>query len=1087
MRNAFYGYTFQKLVTSLMLTKMDVERTIESIEIEALVDHKFDDIRIISNNEEYFFQIKDFASIALNEIVVCESEILIAGKAHKLSNAVNVLIFNRLEITPDCEILGLPALRYENIYLISQSGLEIEQKIEELYKTDHLRKYIIDQFFSSCLDKRKLLIKISELPVFNIFKTYLIEPTVNLTRKVLDVENILHIEGKPGVGKSHLVVNLENKYKNNITYRFWVSNQDNDYSQRLQYASFIQDFSKKLFRNLKSYTEPQIITKLAQLKKTVIIDGLDHVENYNPNDLEQYISFINNLMEHCKVIVLSRPLQRALSWKKQLLVNWNHGQTKTVLNELYHIADYKIIQKIFTITDGYPILVRYIAEQYKIQGIVPDFEAFDSVDNYYEKIIEGEKGKQALALFLCVRSYLMHSEIDLFLDLYGAMFVKEFVSEHPYLFELRLNRISMFHDSFITFLRKRNTDYKLIAANVNAFVYSSIMNTEKRFQSRFSYFDHSEQEKQNILRKYSSMAEFKKLMQGIIDFEAVNDFYFQLRETLSEMKPDVLEIKQYYDLSLILNMVSRDHISSLNGFHYTYCRSLLFNGYTMEDITSTRYLFGMFYYLETNDGSLLLNTTSDDHYDTSRFFSQLQHDAREEVDYFEKHENPLSTAKINSLLNDSSSMHFRETVTYILEDLFMYSDNRKTYKVWYRGINEYMKGNTWKALTILEEITYDMGIDQYSLSYIFQQARDYLLSIGMLPKENDFLNLSLKQYIVNHRRDTSFTMWVDILNYLRLALHQKREIDLESISLFWTKYYARKDHSLYTLEAALPVFEKLGYIEIYDSVSLINKIQIMSEKGYQGLLGDYIMQHPPEIIASVLNDFHTDNLNISWFLLEPEYINVLPDRVYNIELRNQTNYHRSDNKIPFYDIENLLDSNRLDKFREDLIFRRFSISIEDKRPEIEKLKTLKIPFSTFKDKDYASSSTPISYFEQGILDNSNKHLILEKGLNPSQAAAFSDGYYAALADIDIYSVFSKEEIKANIHAMLFNAITSRLRNIDHFHSLWPLPGNLIKLLYSNEVVEGFDEYFRSFISFLDLSMFDLKSVLDISATDREIL
>ena len=196
-------------------------------------------------------------------------------------------------------------------------------------------------------------------------------------------------------------------------------------------------------------------------------------------------------------------------------------------------------------------------------------------------------------------------------------------------------------------------------------------------------------------------------------------------------------------------------------------------------------------------------------------------------------------------------MHFREIVTYILEDLFIHTENRKTYKIWYRGISEYMKGNEWKALTILEEITYDLGIDQYSLSYILKQAREYLLAIGKLPKENDFLNLPLKQYIVNHRNDTSFTMWVDILSYLRLALHQGRKIDLKSISLFWTKYYARKDHSLYALDTALPIFEKLGFIEMYDSVSLINKIQVMSEKGYRGLLADYIMQHPPEFMASI--------------------------------------------------------------------------------------------------------------------------------------------------------------------------------------------------------------------------------------------
>jgi hypothetical protein len=1077
MKNAFYGYSFQKLVTSLMLTKMDVERNIESIEIEALVDHKFDDIRIRSEGSEYFFQIKDFADIKLGEIVVNDDNITIADKTHKLSTAINILFFSRLELVPDCEILGLPALRFGNIYLMSQSGLEIDQRVEALYKTDHLRKYIIDQFFSECLDNRKLLIDFGDLPALNIFRTYLIEPTVNVARKVLDLENILLIEGKPGVGKSHLVVSLEKQYRNNIVYRFWVSNQDNDYNERLKYNNFIQDFSKKLFRNLKPYTETQIIDELAERKKTVIIDGLDHVENYNPSDLEAFVSFIDILKEQCKVIVLSRPLQRILPWKKQLLGNWNNGQTKQVLTELYYIQDYETVQKIFLITDGYPILVRYIAEQFRLEGSVPNFDTFDTIDKYYEQIVDGERGKEALALFLCVRSYLMQSEIDLFLDIYGSAFVKEFVRERPYLFELRLNRISMFHDSFITFLRKRNIDYKLLLDKVNAVVSASLIDGSKRFQSRFSYFDLSQPDKQAIIRKYASIEEFKNLMEDVIDFEAVRDFYFQIREILSVQSPEILEVKRYYDLSLIMNMVSRDHIGSLNGFHYTYCKSLLFHGYTTEDVTSTRYLFGMFYYLETNDGSLLLNTTSNDNYDTSRFYSDLQNDAREEELFFEKHQKPLTAAKIRSLLKDSDNMRYREIVAYILEDLFLYPDNRKAFKVWYNGINEFVTGNEWKAISILEEVTYVLGIEQHSMSYILRNAREYLLAFGASTAQNEFLNLSLKQYIENHSHDTSFTMWVDILGYIRLALHWERKIDLGSISMFWTKYYARNDHSLYSLDTALPVFEKLGYIEMFESVSLINKVQFMSEKGYRGLLADYMMEHPPEFINSILEDFHIDNLNISWFLLEPEYINVLPDRVYNIELRNQIRYHRTNNKIPYNDVENLLGSNRLDKFREDLAFHRYSISIKDKSPEIKKLKNLKIPYSTFEEKDYSSNSTPELHLEQGILDHSNKHLINKNKLNPAEVAAFGDGYYAALSDIEIFNSFSKEEIKAHIQGILFNAMTSRLRSIDHFHSLWPFPGNVIALLYLNEVVDDFKEYFRSFITYLDLSMFDLKNTV----------
>ena len=555
MKNAFIGYSYQEQVTSLMLTKMDVERSILQIEIEAKVNHKFDDINLITNEAEYYFQIKDFDNISLDDLIISDNEISIAGKSHKLSSSgTNVIFFKSIEITPNCTVLDVDAYKLKNIYIVSLNRLAIDKKIQELYKADHLRKYIIDQFFSECLDIRKLLIKKSELPVLNVFKTYLIEPTVNLTIETLEIENILHIEGKPGVGKSHLVVSLEKQYENNIVYRFWVSNQDNEYNERLQYNNFTLDFSKKLFNNLKLHTEEEIIEKIKELEKTVIIDGLDHVENYNSKDLEAYITFIDKLKESCKVVVLSRPLHRELNWKKQLLGNWNQEQTTKVLGELYHIEEYITSYKIYKISDGYPILVRYIAEQYKLKGSVPDFETFDTIDKYYEKLIDGQKGKLALSLFLCVRSYIMQSEIELFLESVNSSFVIEFIIEHPYLFEQKLNRISLFHDSFITYLRKINTNYKAIAANINTIVYSSILIGDKRFLSRFSYFDLSIVEKKNIIKKYSSIVEFRTLMNGVIDFEAIHDFYSQIRETMPELSSNDLEINDYYELSLILNI-----------------------------------------------------------------------------------------------------------------------------------------------------------------------------------------------------------------------------------------------------------------------------------------------------------------------------------------------------------------------------------------------------------------------------------------------------------------------------------------------------------------------------------------------------
>ena len=46
MKNAFSGYTYQKQVTFLLLSLMDVERNISKIEIEARTIDNFDDLEL---------------------------------------------------------------------------------------------------------------------------------------------------------------------------------------------------------------------------------------------------------------------------------------------------------------------------------------------------------------------------------------------------------------------------------------------------------------------------------------------------------------------------------------------------------------------------------------------------------------------------------------------------------------------------------------------------------------------------------------------------------------------------------------------------------------------------------------------------------------------------------------------------------------------------------------------------------------------------------------------------------------------------------------------------------------------------------
>ncbi|MFP3472423.1 hypothetical protein R0J90_20420, partial [Micrococcus sp. SIMBA_144] len=79
--------------------------------------------------------------------------------------------------------------------------------------------------------------------------------------------------------------------------------------------------------NYKRKSIQEIIDIIKKEEITLIIDGLDHVENYNPRDMDLFIDFITKLGKLGTVIVLSRPLRTKVEWKKEIIHNWNFEQT----------------------------------------------------------------------------------------------------------------------------------------------------------------------------------------------------------------------------------------------------------------------------------------------------------------------------------------------------------------------------------------------------------------------------------------------------------------------------------------------------------------------------------------------------------------------------------------------------------------------------------------------------------------------------------------------------------------------------------------------------------------------------------------
>jgi len=1054
---------------------MDVERNISKIEIEAKTTDNFDDLIISTNSESFHFQIKDFEDVSIEDLMIQNNEIFIKGKPHKLSSKHNVIFFKNISVKPNEKTLNFHSYKLNsNVSIISLSRVQIDKKISKLLISNPQRKNELDCFFNSILDNRIWEISRDSLPQLKVFITELQEKSVSISHKLLKFETLLLIEGKPGVGKSHFVNTLTKEYENNILYRFWIGNQDRDYNERLKFENFIRDLNTKLFYDQKARTAQALFEKLKDEEKTLIIDGLDHIENYNKPEFESFINFINSAKSFCRIIVLSRPLIKELFWKKHTLENWNLKQTEKVLETLFHLSEYSIIDEVFRISQGYPIIVKYLAEHYKLHKTIPKVEQVENIDSYYQDIISNEKGKQNLSLFLCSNSFIMKSEIELFIG-DEKYYVEEFIKEYPYLFDIKLNRISLFHDSFNTFLKK-HVDYTHKSNKVNSVVSESILHFEKRFLSRFSLFQLPIEKKKKILIKYASISAFERILKDTVDYEAIITFYNQLRETLKDISTNELSANQYYDLSLIFNLVNREHLSTINTFYYTYVQSLIANRITDEHITSSEYLFGMYYYVKTKNATLLYNRTTNDHYDTEHFHKQLEHDIHEEETYIEKHSRPLNKKNIDKALKDK--IHLRENLTYIIENIYIHKSNIKDYEILKSCFEEFINGNTSEATYMFERFLIKYNTPDYYPNWILKDVYSNLLSYGYkIDKEkNEYHDSTLKELIYKFANLGSFNLRDKIHNYIRLALLENREIDIQSIYLYWTKYYQRKDYTLYSLPIALKTLQNESLISLKDCVKIIHEIQVVSEKGYRHLLADFIeLYSPAKIISFLEKNFEIKELHVDWFKLPTKYINKISERIYNIEENRLIRYHRSFS-FPLEEIENVLYSNKFEKleFTLDLIKAKVSFK-EAQKKNVLNFEQSKLRFhESTNQNDYDKyRQNSQQRFESGILTYKDLNFIKKEKLRPYEIATCSDGNYTSLSEFEIFEIYTAAQINRSFKKILYNTLISKTKSINYFYSLYYHPGNILTMikLYRND--KEFKTAIKSFEKFINLSMFKL--------------
>ncbi|MBC1395159.1 hypothetical protein HB785_02995 [Listeria welshimeri] len=1060
-RSAFKGYVYQQQVLSFFIAIMDSKRDIREIEAENKVDHHFDDLRVV-RDKEYYIQIKNYPQMTMDDIKIDDKYITIFNNKNKYNaDNNNVIVVNSEHIETTTEFWGLRAALVNGIYVIPLTPDDIFNEMENMYFDDTRIRIILEYSYKLTVDA-KFCCKLDDLPEFKTISMDLEDNTILVREiEVSNEKGCQFIIGKPGVGKSHYVNEINKKYSEAIVYRFWVGSQDLFIEKRLEFREFIKNLSFLIFKTPKLHSEAEILSKINRDKLTIIIDGLDHVENYKPRELERYFAFFEKVTNAC-VVILSRPLQYKINYPIYTLENWTQDETINYLNAAFTITNYSVTQRVYEITQGYPILVSFLANHYNLFGDINLEIQIDAIDDYYELLLDNIDMKTALSIFMINSSFILKEEIPILLNNNMlSTIVLEFIRNYPYLFKEIDSRVSLIHDSFNTYLRNLKLPDDDLEYGRNH-VFTSIMNQEFRYLSRFGTFSMTDYDKKNVIKKYSNLLIFNELMESHYDFDSIREFYFAIRDELENFQ-DILDIYEYYDLLLILlsiernNLVGNDSllhqlVSYLSSFHSDEIK-----------IYSSGALWAA-YQLEINNNLYPMRKLLSEHSypadNIADYFKVLE----DEEPFFEKFKGDSQSEELEALLKDSSNYEHqkKKTLILLLAEIYIKRDLENEY---YKIIQEYVESDEQQSINEIRRKCQNFGIRNFWGYSILEQAKYLIWEQGYATQYNPLRNTSLSKIISNRANNGSFDVEQYITSYLRLSVHLQNKVDINNINKFVMMYYNRKDYSVYSFPALLSVFEQKGFIREEDSIDLLIKLMNQSEKGIRHLLTTYLSSKDSECMLTHKEKFSSDNYYVDYFELPKGHINQLEREFIFDYFFNRL---RRSNSISFYEIKQLLES----KHRYDLIQILTYNSIEISNVPSERLAffdDLGIRARIIEDKKTDEKYIP---FENGNIHLEDMDYIKSTGITYLELASYTDGWHNSLPYIELFSLFPKKELTTDVFKIIHNAFYAKVPRINILANYQLIPGNIVELLDMIDLEIDWDRIYNSFCIYLDVSMIE---------------
>ena len=1071
-RNSIKGYTYQQSVFILFLSIMDTERSICKIEVESLNTKNFDDIyfECASNGKQegksYRVQVKNYPDTSIADISISEHVVSINGNDNEyVSTDNNILVINTTQISTTEFFMGIPCVKIKDIIIIPLTPEQIADKLDNMFNTEARELQIIHKA-DDITENAKFVITINELPDLIQMSTDLENNTI-LLRKVPDNFDraITFIEGKPGVGKSHFVNEILEKYPDAIVYRFWTGSQDPNKNERLRFERFISELGLKVYRSSKRVHIAELVDAIQNDDRVIIIDGLDHVENYNPNQMEEFIGFISKL-ENARTVVLSRPLRRDVLWKKITLPDWLLDETRVYLEMAHDISDYRIQSQIFRVSGGYPIITYFLAEEYNINHAIDLTVPITGINDYYDTLfVNNEKPSSVIGVFASGNCFFTRKELKSFFD-EPEMFdvICEFIEGHPYLFKVIMNRVSLIHDSFNTYLRTKIKSFEQRREKTVSLVRASLLNGSVEYMARMESFEFDEDFYLKMLKTYSNADAFERLMLSTRDYNSISSLYVQLQRAL-ESRSNALDIYELYSFALLFQIATRNDLIGSDSLVYQMLLYMHFHEGIEDYIFSSDYIWQV-YLVCSGKGEYAERYLANKHMSDSQFYGLIECINNDSI-FYEKRDKVVNYGELVKILNDEASnlLVKKAMLTNYLISIHVHS---KTSERYFNLFERYLSGDKESESHFIAEMV-QYGLDKIWVKFSLSEAEYQLHELGCFGDSNKFRNRSLGDLIIAGAPDGSFQVVTLAASYLKLANHENRDIDISSLAYCWSMYYNHKDYSVFTIDDALLAFEEKNLINSTQSFSIISKLMKQSDKGISHLLTSYANKKGPDYISQIneAGYFRSGDCQIRFWELNSENYDCFSDLEVVDQVVQLLRSHYYSKNIEGGDIDNIMKSKHRGLVLSGV--KHFDYTLLSPNDELIPLLEARNVKYLGKSENEEKVYTPL---EHGAIHKNDFPYIVEQGVGYLEIAQYADGWYSCLPFIDVFSLYPREDILRDYNAIIHASMFARVVDNDYIGNWYNLLGNIPAFLVKYGIDVDWKKLYGIFSDFLRLSLID---------------